>query len=87
MTKYLGRANNKPSTRNEELEFLTELKQMYKLPFQIAVTDRNEDVMKYGIITYPTTILLDRVVRYMEFDAGMKGEENPEDMIKKLLKQ
>jgi thiol-disulfide isomerase/thioredoxin len=89
VTKYYGGGGGKPLTKLQELDFLGDFKQKYKLPYPIAVAEQVEDSMKYGISAYPTTILLDRngVVRYIGIGAGMEESENLEEMIKKLLKE
>ncbi len=89
VTKYYGNAGGKPMTKLQELSFLGEFKEKYKMPYPIAVAEPSEDVMKYGISAYPTTILLDRngVVRYIGIGAGAEESQNLEDMIKKLLKE
>jgi thiol-disulfide isomerase/thioredoxin len=88
VTKYYGNADGKRMTPLQELSFLGEFKEIYKLPYPIAVAEPVEDSMKYGINAYPTTILLDRngVVRYIGIGAGREESENLEEMIKKLLK-
>jgi len=89
VTKYYGTGGGKRMTPLQELSFLGEFKEKYKLPYPIAVAESSEDVMKYGISAYPTTVLLDRngVVRYIGIGAGAEESENLEEMIKKLLKE
>lgn len=89
VTKYYGEGGGKRLTNLQELSFLGEFKEKYKIPYPIAVAEPVEDAMKYGISAYPTTILLDRngVVRYIGIGAGAEESVNLEDMIKKLLKE
>ncbi|MBS1794914.1 MAG: redoxin family protein [Acidobacteria bacterium] len=89
VTKYYGGADGKRMTPLQELAFLGDFKDKYKLPYAIAVAEPTEDSMKYGISAYPTTMLLDRngVVRYIGIGAGTEESENLEEMIKKLLKE
>ena len=89
VTKYYGSGDGKRMTQLQELDFLNEFKQKYKLPYSLAVAEPSEDSMKYGISAYPTTILLDRngVVRYIGIGAGDEESANLEDMIKKRLKR
>lgn len=89
VTQYYGSGGGKKMTPLQELAFLDEFKKEYKLPYPFAVAERTEDLMKYGISAYPTTVLLDRngVVRYIGIGAGAEESENLEDMIKKLLKE
>jgi len=89
VTQYYGSGGGKKMTPLQELAYLGEFKEKYKLPYPLAVAERTEDSMKYGISAYPTTILLDRngVVRYIGIGSGTEESENLEDMIKKLLKE
>lgn len=89
VTQYYGSAEGKPLTQLQELDYLTEFKKKYKMPYAIAVTKQGEDNAKFDINAYPTTILLDRqgVVRYVGIGAGAEESANLEDMIKKLLKE
>jgi len=89
VTQYYGNGAGKKMTPLQELSFLGEFKEKHKLLYPIAVAERSEDLMKYGISAYPTTVLLDRngVVRYIGIGAGAEESENLEDMIKKLLKE
>lgn len=89
VTQYYGSGGGKDMTPLQELSFLGEFKEKYKMPYPIAVAERGEDTMKYGISAYPTTVLLDRngVVRYIGIGAGAEESQNLEDMIKKLLKE
>lgn len=89
VTQYYGNVEGKPMTPLQELDYLTEFKKKYKMPYAIAVSKRGEDNAKFDINAYPTTILLDRngVVRYVGIGAGAEESENLEEMIKKLLKE
>lgn len=89
VTKYYGRDGNKPMTPLQEMDFLGEFKQKYKLPYPFAIAEPSEDGAKYGINAYPTTVLLDRngIVRYIGIGAGMEESNNLEDMIKKVIKE
>lgn len=89
VTQYYGNGAGKKMTPLQELDFLGEFAKKHKLAYPIAVAERTEDLMKYGISAYPTTVLLDRngVVRYIGIGAGFEESENLEEMIKKLLKE
>lgn len=89
VTQYYGESGGKKLNDSQELSFLGEFRDKYKLPYPIAVAEPSEDTMKYGINALPTTILLDRngVVRYIGIGAGAEESSNLEDMIKKLLKE
>lgn len=89
VTQYYGEGGGKKLNGSQELSYLGEFKDKYKLPYPIAVAEPTEDTMKYGISAFPTTILLDRngVVRYIGIGAGSEESSNLEDTIKKLLKE
>jgi len=87
VTQYYGQQDGKKMSPLQELDFLNEFKAKYKLPYPFAIAAASEAPMKYGIMAYPTTILLDRkgVVRYIGIGAGLEESENLEDTIKKVL--
>ncbi|MFL6467461.1 MAG: TlpA family protein disulfide reductase, partial [Pyrinomonadaceae bacterium] len=89
VTQYYGEQDGKPVTPLQEIDYLREFRQKYKLPYGIAVADSGEAQMKYGISAYPTTILLDRngVVRYIGIGAGSEESANLEETIEKVLKE
>lgn len=89
VTQYYGVQERKKMTRLQELEYLNEFKQKYKLPYDFALIESGEATMRYGINAYPTTVLLDRngVVRYIGIGSGAEESSNLEEMIEKLLKE
>lgn len=89
MTQFYGSADGKELSELQEIEYLRDFREKYKLPYVFAVSKRGEDTAKYDVSAYPTTILLDRkgIVRYIGIGAGMEESENLEEMIKKLLKE
>lgn len=89
ITQLYGNADGKQLSELQEIEYLKEFRDKYKLPYGFAVSKRNEDSAKYDVSAYPTTVLLDRkgIVRYIGIGAGLEESENLEDMIKKLLKE
>ncbi len=89
VTRYYGNVDGKTMSPLQELDFLGEFKEKYKMPYAIAVAERGEDSAKYGINAYPTTVLLDRngVVRYIGIGAGAEESANLEDMIKEVIKE
>jgi thiol-disulfide isomerase/thioredoxin len=85
-----GQKDSKKMSKLQELDYLKEFKEKYKMSYPIAVLPTStESSMKYGINAYPTTVLLDRkgVVRYIGIGAGPEESENLEDMIQKVLKE
>lgn len=89
ITQFYGETDGKKLTPLQELDFLNEFKQKYKLPYGFAISKPGEAADKYGVNALPTTMLLDRngVVRYIGIGAGAEEISNLEDMIKKLLKE
>ncbi len=89
VTQYYGQHAGKKLSPLQELEFLGEFKEKYKLPYGFAISNTGEAGAKYGITVYPTTVLLDRngVVRYIGTGSGAEESENLEDMIKKVLSE
>lgn len=87
VTKFYGRAGEKPVDRPGELDFLKEFKEEYKLPYGFAIVDGQDASAKYGVNGIPATFLLDRrgVVRYIGVGASAEEGENLEEMIKKVL--
>lgn len=88
VTQYYGEQGGKKMSNIQELDFLREFKQKYKMPYTLAVLDNpTEAPMKYGINAYPTTVLLDRngVVRYIGIGSGAEESSNLEDTIEKVL--
>ena len=89
MTQYYGEQDGKRVTPLQEIDFLREFRQKYKMPYGIAIANSGEAQTKYGIAAYPTTILLDRngVVRYIGIGAGTEESANLEETIEKVLKE
>ena len=89
VTQFYGKADGKPMSDLQELDYLGEFKKKHKLPYGLAVSKRGEDSSKYDINAYPTTVLLDRkgIIRYIGIGAGMEESQNLEDMIKKVMKE
>jgi thiol-disulfide isomerase/thioredoxin len=89
VTQFYGKAEGKPVTPLQELDYLAEFKKKHKLPYGFAVSKHGEDNSKYDIAAYPTTVLLDRngVIRYIGIGAGLEESENLEEMIEKLFKE
>ena len=88
VTQYYGQQSGKKMSKLQEIEFLREFKEKYKLPYGFAIANPGE-ALKYGINAYPTTMLLDRngVVRYIGIGSGIEESENLEDMIKKVISE
>jgi thiol-disulfide isomerase/thioredoxin len=89
VTWFEGEKEGKRMTQLQEMEYLEKFKKQHKMPYPFAVAAPGEVSSKYGIASYPTTVLLDRngVVRYIGIGSGLEESENLEDMIKKVLKE
>lgn len=89
VTQYYGEQGGKKMSALQEIEFLREFKEKYKLPYGFAIATAGEAASKYGVNALPSTVLLDRngVVRYIGIGAGSEESENLEDMIKKVLSE
>jgi thiol-disulfide isomerase/thioredoxin len=88
VTQYEGSKEGKRLTNLQELDYLRDFKEKYKMTYPVAII-RTGDISKYGIAAFPTTVLLDRngVIRYIGIGAGGEEAQNLEDMIKKVLKE
>lgn len=89
VTELEGEKGGKEMSVDEEIEYLKDFKQKHKLPYDFAITNDTDMTMKYGISSYPTTVLLDRrgVVRYIGIGVGAEESDNLEEMIEKVLKE
>lgn len=89
VTQYYGEQEGRRMTELQEIDYLRSFRAKHKLPYGFAIASRGEDAAKYGIASYPSTVLLDRngVVRYIGIGSGLEESENLEDMIKKVLKE
>jgi len=88
VTQYEGSKEGKRLTSLQELDYLRDFKEKYKMTYPVAII-RTGDISKYGIAAFPTTVLLDRngVIRYIGIGAGGEEAQNLEDTIKKVLKE
>ena len=88
VTQYEGSKDGKRMTDLQELDYLKDFKDKYKMTYPVAVV-RTGEISKYGIAAFPTTVLLDRsgVIRYIGIGSGGEEAQNLEDMIKKVLKE
>jgi thiol-disulfide isomerase/thioredoxin len=87
VTQLWGQDNQRTMDAPQELAFLREFRNKYKLPYGFAIAPKGEYESKYGINAYPTVVLLDRqgVVRYIGIGAGGEEISNLEGMIRKLV--
>jgi thiol-disulfide isomerase/thioredoxin len=87
VTKYYGHGDQKPMTPSEELVYLREFRKRNRLPYGFLVSDSSKNELNYGVVSIPTSFLIDRkgMVRYISLGASEDEIEVLGEMIKKLL--
>ena len=89
VTKYYGRADTHPLTPGEELVYLREFKKRNQLSYGFVVGDSNVNDLNYGVLSIPTTFLIDRqgVVRFISTGSGEEEIAQLGSMIKKVMEE
>ena len=89
VTKYYGHAEQRPVTRDEELNYLRDFKKRNRLPYGFVVGDSSVNDLNYGVFSIPTSFLLDRkgMVRFISIGAEEEELEGLEKMIQKLVNE
>jgi thiol-disulfide isomerase/thioredoxin len=89
VTKYYGHADSRQLTRGEELIYLREFKKKNRLPYGFVVGDSNVNDLNYGVMSIPTTFLIDRegVVRFISTGSGEEEIAQLGTMIEKIIKE
>jgi len=89
VTKYYGHADTRPLTPGEELVYLREFKKRNQLPYGFVVGDSNVNELNYGVLSIPTTFLIDRQGKVRFISTGSGEEEIAElgAMVKKLIEE
>ena len=87
VTKYYGRADTHPLTPGEELVYLRQFKKRNQLSYGFVVGDSNVNDLNYGVLSIPTTFLIDRqgIVRFISTGSGEEEIEQLGLMIKKVM--
>lgn len=87
VTRYYGQADGEQASEAEEIAFLKRFKQKEGLPYAFAVANGQVNQIRYGAMSIPTTVLIDRkgVVRYVETGAGSNRKEEIRQVVDKLL--
>ena len=87
VTNYYGHAEGRMLTPAEELGYLRDFKKKFHLPYGFAVADSNENDSNYGVVSIPTTFLIDRrgAVRFISIGVGDAEIATLNEMIKKLI--
>ena len=89
VTKYYGHADTRPLTPGEELVYLREFKKRNQLPYGFVVGDSNVNDLNYGVLSIPTTFLIDRQgkVRFISTGSGEEEIVHLGEMIKKVIEE
>lgn len=89
ITRLYGEIGDEEATEKEEIAALNELKKEFKLPYPIAVHDKEENHSAYGVESIPTVFILDKTgrVRYISVGTNKIVETEIEKMIVKLLQE
>ena len=89
ITKYYGEGNGQEMTPEEELVFIERFKKAHNLPYGVAVTEGDDNHLKYEISAIPTAILIDRqgVIRLLSTGVGGGNEAEISEAIEKLIEE
>ena len=87
MTNFFGRAEGKPLTRVQEMDYLRDFKKKFRLQYGFAIADSEENDRNYAVSSIPTTFLIDRrgVVRFISVGSSDAEAVALNKMIKKLI--
>jgi thiol-disulfide isomerase/thioredoxin len=87
LTEFEGEADGRAMTRAEETEFLRRFKRKQSIGYGFGVEDGKETARSYGVVSIPTTVLIDRRgrVRLLTISASDFEEDALASMVKKLL--
>ncbi|MDX6612818.1 MAG: hypothetical protein QOD75_2004 [Blastocatellia bacterium] len=89
VTNFFGRAEGRELEPAAELKYLKEFKQKNHLPYGFAVADTSANDVNYGVLSIPTTFLIDRrgVLRFISIGANPEEVAALGRMIKKLVEE
>jgi len=89
LTNFFGRVEGRDLAPKAELQYLKEFKQKNRLPYGFAVSDNNKNDVNYGVLSIPTSFLIDRrgVVRFISIGANADEVAALGRMIKKLVEE
>jgi thiol-disulfide isomerase/thioredoxin len=87
MTNFSGQVNGKRLSKEEEIDYLTEFKKRYRLPYGFVIADSSTNDINYGVFSIPMSFLIDRRgnVRFIATGAGDLEISTLGKMIQKLL--
>ena len=87
LTEFEGGAEGREMTRAEESQYLRRYKRRQGIDYGFAVEDGKETARSYGVVSIPTTVLIDRKgrVRFLTIGASDTELDALASMVKKLL--
>jgi thiol-disulfide isomerase/thioredoxin len=87
LTEFEGEADGRALTRAEETEYLRRFKRKQSIAYGFGVEDGKETAISYGVVSIPTTVLIDRRgrVRFLTISASDFEEDALASMVEKLL--
>jgi cytochrome c biogenesis protein CcmG/thiol:disulfide interchange protein DsbE len=87
LTEFEGSADGRDMTRAEETEYLRRFKRKQAIAYGFGVEDGKETALSYGVVSIPTTVLIDRRgrVRFLTISASDFEGDALASMVKKLL--
>jgi thiol-disulfide isomerase/thioredoxin len=89
LTNFFGRVEGRILEPQAELKYLKDFKLRNRLPYGFAVADNNKNDINYGVLSIPTSFLIDRrgVVRFISVGASPDEVAALGKMIKKLVEE
>ena len=77
VTDFQGEAEGRVVTPAEELGYLRQFRNRYKVAYGFAVSDKEDNSRNYGVNSMPTAVLVDRQGRVRHFIVGVyEGSED-----------
>jgi thiol-disulfide isomerase/thioredoxin len=89
LTHYYGEVDGRPLNHEQELAYLREFKKKYRLPYGFVVTSSLANDLNYGVLSIPTSFLIDRRghVRFIALGGSEAETTAMGRMIKKLMEE
>ena len=87
LTTYQGRGDGRPMTPPEEFSFLKQFKKRTGASYGFAVAAAETNELNYGVVNFPTAVLVDRKGRVRMISVGASADDarQLEAAVKKLL--
>ena len=89
VTRYYSENSEKLSVRRNELSMLKNFKAEYNLPYPFVVAENQTNQIKYGALSLPTAVIIDRSgkIRFVDSGTSDSREDQIENMIRLLLSE